>query len=496
MNLKIEAKKSGVFLCLLMLFLFSFQCVALGAEEVDWTDVDMAKYLISRGSLYDIGDNIKTVQTIEEIMAELQKADKYARYYTEEELQYTSDSNQGSKFGIGVNLQERDGQLIISGFIEGKPAENSGLQIGDILLKVAGVELKDKPIEAVSYYISQNMADKVEVVVLRDGKELTFRVEPAIIETDSVAYGMVENKIGYIQIIEFTYRTPDEFGAALKSLRADGAQCFLLDLRGCPGGVLEGVVGVAGYLIPESPLVFTRERDGRESYYRCHGEVTDLPYVVLVDGNTASAAELLSGSIQDAKASVIIGSKTYGKGLVQGTYKLPSGAGIRLTVSKYYTRNYQDIDAQKGITPDIIEASIPKQNEIAFGILRNYVQYGDSISLTLGSAVMKSANGSTNLDQAIYTKDDRAMVPLRQVVTALGGTVYSVEDTIYVLANGNQLEINSGNGTISFRGKTIAMPVEVRGGTTIISVQVLQELLGYDVVFYPNNDSIVIQPVK
>lgn len=491
-----EKRKSGLFLCLLLFFLLAFQSIAFAAEEVEWTDLDMAKYLVSLGSLYDVGGKITKVQTVEEIMTELEKVDKYAAYYTEEEFQYVSDSNQGSKFGIGVHIQEKDGKIVITGFIEGKPAEKSGLMVGDVVTKIAGVDLTDKPIEAVSYYIGQNLADKVEVVVLRDGKELTFWVEPTIVETDSVAYGMIENKIGYIQIVEFTQRTPEEFEAALKAIKEKGAQCFLLDLRSCPGGVLEGVVGVAGYLMPESPLVFTRERSGRESYYRCHGQVTDMPYVVLVNERTASAAELLSGSIQDAKTSVVIGSKTYGKGLVQGTYRLPSGAGLKLTVAKYYTKNYQDIDAQKGIIPDIAADTVEKQNEVALNILRNHVQYGDSISLQLGSTVMKSANGNTNLDQAIYTKNDRAMVPLRQVVTALGGTVYSVEDTIYVLANGNQLEINSGDGTISFRGKSIDMPVEIKGGTTVISIQVLQELLGYDVAFYPQNDSIVIQPGK
>ena len=493
MNFKKEMRKGSVFLSLLILFLVAFQSFAFAAVEIEMTDADMARYLATRGSLYDIGGKINTAETVEAIMAELEKVDRYAKYYTEEEFQFMSDTNQGSKFGIGINIQEVDGQIVVVGFIPGKPAETSGMQVGDVLLKVAGMDLKDKPVESVSYYITQNITDKVEVVVLRDGKELTFYVEPAIVETDSLTYGMIEHKIGYIRIVEFTYRTPEEFEAALKDLKSHGAECFLLDLRSCPGGVLEGVIGVAGYLIPESPLVFIRERDGREDYYRCQGQVTDMPYVVLVNGSTASAAELLSGSIQDAKTSVVIGTKTFGKGLVQGTYKLPSGAGLKLTVAKYYTKNYQDIDAQKGINPDIVEDDVEKQNEIALNILRNHVTYGDSVIFTLGSAVMQSAGGASHLSQAVYTKDDRAMLPLRQTVETLGGTVYSVNDTIYVLANGNQLEINSKSGAISFRGKIIDLPVEFRGCATMVSTQILTELLGYDVTFYPNNDSIVVQ---
>lgn len=485
--------KNKIFICLLALFLFASQSVALAAVEVEWTDADMVRYLVSKGSLYDIGGKVTSLNTVEEIVTELEKVDRYACYYTQEEFRYFTDSNQGSKFGIGVNIQETNGQIVIVGFIPGKPAESSGMKVGDILLRVAGVDLKDKPVEAVSYYISRNIADTVEVVVQRGKEQLTFQVPPAIIETDSVAYGLLENKIGYIRILEFTYRTPQEFETALKELKNKGAQCFLLDLRSCPGGVLEGVIGVAGYLIPESPFVFTRGRAGADDYYRCSGQVTDLPYVVLVNSSTASAAELLSGSVQDAKTAVIIGTKTFGKGLVQSTYPLPSGAGLKLTVSKYYTRNYQDIDAQKGITPDIIEPTVAKQNEIALNILRNHVTYGDSVTLVLGSAAMQSANGKTMLTQPIYTREERAMLPLRQVVEALGGTVYSVGDTIYVLANGNQLEIDSGNGAISFRGERIQLPVEFRSGVTMVSSQVLVELLNYEVVFYPNNQSISIQ---
>lgn len=484
--------KLSISVLLLLLFLFCWQGVAFGLDSTNMTDLEMAKYLVGQGSLYDV-ENVLTYSSVEEVMAALKKVDKYAQYYTEEELKYTSDSNHGSKFGIGVRIQEQDGNLVIVGFIEGKPAEKSGLAIGDVLLKVAGADLKDKPVEAVSYYIEQNMADEIPVVILRDGKEMTFYVAPTEVEIDSVAYGMIEDKIGYIQIVQFTARTPQEFEHAVTELKKQGMQCFMLDLRSCPGGVLDGVVAVSGYLIPESPFVFIQEKNGREYYYRSHGQVIDMPFVVLVNENTASAAELLSGSIQDVGNSVIIGTKTYGKGLVQGIYPLPSGAGIKLTVSKYFTRNYQDIDAQKGITPDIVENSVERQNEIALNILRKHAQYGNEIRLTLGSSVMKTASGEYQLDYPVYTKDDRAMLPLRQMVEALGGTVYSVEDTIYVLANGKQIEINSGTGDILFRGNIIELPVEFPNGVTTVSVRLFTELLGYDVTFYDYNDSIVIQ---
>lgn len=488
----IEKKRVPCLLLLVAILVLAFSNFAAAAEVVEMDDLDMAKLLASQASLYDLEHNVLTYDSVEAIMAELEKVDKYARYYTPEEYQYMTDSNNGSKFGIGINIQEQEGKLVITGFIEGKPAEKSGLRIGDVLVKIGDVDLKDKPIEAVSYYIGQNIADQIPVVVLRDGKEMTFYVAPAIIETDSVYYGMIENKIGCIQIAQFTERTPLEFGEALKELKQQGMQCFVLDLRSCPGGTLDGVIDVAGYLIPESPFVFIQEKDGWEYYYRCRGDLVEFPFVVLVNENTASAAELLSGSIQDTGNSVVIGTQTYGKGLVQGTYKLPSGAGIKLTTSKYFTRNYQDIDKQKGINPDIVESDVARQNEIALNILRNHVQYGNSITVSLGSRVMKTAAGETTLDYPIYTKDDRAMLPLRQVVEALGGIVYSVDDTIYVQANGKNLEIKQ-DGTILFNRNVIDLPVEFPNGVTTVSVRVLTELLGYNVTFYGYNDSISIQ---
>ena len=164
---------------------------------------------------------------------------------------------------------------------------------------------------------------------------------------------MIDERIGYLQISEFYNVTPGQFDQALAELRDQGAKGLIIDLRGNPGGTVTAVTEIAGRMLPEGLVFYMEEKDGKRTEYTCRGADFDMPLVVLVDGYSASASEILSGAIQDAGIGTIVGTQTFGKGIVQNIYPLDDGTAIKLTVAKYFTRNGQDIH-KVGITPDVV----------------------------------------------------------------------------------------------------------------------------------------------
>ena len=174
-----------------------------------------------------------------------------------------------------------------------------------------------------------------------------------IINAPTVNSEMIDERIGYLQISEFYNVTPGQFDQALAELRDQGAKGLIIDLRGNPGGTVTAVTEIAGRMLPEGLVFYMEEKDGKRTEYTCRGADFDMPLVVLVDGYSASASEILSGAIQDAGIGTIVGTQTFGKGIVQNIYPLDDGTAIKLTVAKYFTRNGQDIH-KVGITPDVV----------------------------------------------------------------------------------------------------------------------------------------------
>ncbi len=287
--------------------------------------------------------------------------DPYAAYYTPEEWISMQQETQGIYYGIGAYLQKDADTLYprITGIIKNTPAEETGLLEDDIIIEVGGEDVYDMELTDVVARIKGEEGTKVHLVVVRGyltskQEELEFDVERRRVETPTVEYEMMDGDIAYIQIAEFDSVTVEQFEEALTSAKAANAKGLVLDLRSNPGGSVGAVVRIARMLLPAGRIVYTVDKYGHEESYDCDGSnEIDIPMVVLINGNSASAAEILAGAIKDYGVGTLLGTQTFGKGIVQQIFTLSDGSAMKLTVSHYYTPLGNDIH-KVGIEPDQI----------------------------------------------------------------------------------------------------------------------------------------------
>ena len=279
--------------------------------------------------------------------------DKYTQYFTQKEYEEFSRQYLDSYSGIGVAIQaDEEGRIVITRIIEDSPAEEAGLLAGDVILTVDG----EKPagIDETSERIRGEQGTAVDLVIDRDGEELSFTIYRAEVTDKSVFYEPMfkEDGVGYIQIQMFRDGTADEFEAAVRNLKDAGCDKIIIDLRGNSGGVLQDAVDLADQLLPACKIITVRDHDGEEDVFNSDGSKLDIEYVLLVDGNSASASEILAGAVKDNKGGVLLGTKTYGKGVIQSLYRLRDGSVIKLTTEEYILPSGNSIDGV-GIEPDI-----------------------------------------------------------------------------------------------------------------------------------------------
>ena len=283
--------------------------------------------------------------------------DPYSTYYSQEEIQEVMEESEGIYYGIGayVSFDTEKDVAVISGIISGTPAEEAGLQADDIIYKVDGVETLGMSTNDVVSLIRGEEHTKVIVTVIREGEDdfLDIEVERRKIESPTVNYEMKEGDIGYIQITEFDDVTTDQFTEAMAVLKGQGMKGLILDLRSNGGGNFSTCVDIAQQLLPEGLIVYTEDKYGKREEYYCDGKREfDKPLVVLVNGYTASASEILTGAIKDYGIGKVMGTTTFGKGIVQAILSLKDGSAVKVTISKYFTPSGQNIH-EIGIEPDI-----------------------------------------------------------------------------------------------------------------------------------------------
>lgn len=283
--------------------------------------------------------------------------DPYSVYYTEEEWEDMMRDTEGIYYGIGayVSLDERTGCGKISGIIDNTPAQEAGLRENDLIYSIDGEMVQGLELSEIVSRIKGEEGTKVHLTIYREGEDgyLEMDVTRREIESPTVDYEMLDNNIGYIQITEFDEVTYDQFLDAMAVIRAQNAKGLILDLRSNPGGSLSVVVDIARQILPEGLIVYTEDRSGERTEYSCDGShELNIPLVVLVNGNSASASEILAGAVKDYGKGTLIGTTTFGKGIVQRILPLSDGTALKLTVSAYYTPKGNNIH-NIGIEPDI-----------------------------------------------------------------------------------------------------------------------------------------------
>lgn len=282
--------------------------------------------------------------------------DPYSVYYSAEDLEQFQQQTEGIYYGIGAYIGKDEGTGLpkISGVIENTPAQESGLQYGDIIVEVEGNSIQGLDNTEVVQLIKGEEGTTVNITIFREGEAdyLYFDVERRKIESPTVDQEMFDGGIGYIRIKEFDDITLDQFTEALAVCKGSDMTGLILDLRDNPGGNLTTVTEIARMLLPKGIIVYTQDKNGERVEYTCDGKnELKIPMVVLVNGGSASASEILAGAIKDYGKGTLLGTTTFGKGIVQKVIGLTDGSAIKVTVSNYYTPNGNNIH-KIGIEPD------------------------------------------------------------------------------------------------------------------------------------------------
>ena len=288
--------------------------------------------------------------------------DPYTYYLSADSLAEQVEKNSGHFVGIGVEIYAGDdGYIVVSSVTPGGPAEAAGILAEDKITEGDGESITGKTAADVSALVKGEEGTDVTLTIFREstGEVLEKTVTRQDIQVQTVSWRMMDDNIGYISIMNFRENTYNQFKEALDTLEAEGMEKLVLDLRNNTGGLVKSAHEIGEELLPEGIMVYTMDKEGNREDTLCDDVYNDVPMVVLVNGNSASAAEILAGAIQDTGRGELIGTTTFGKGLVQRLFTLPDGSGLNVTIQKYYTPNGTSIHGV-GITPDY-EVELPEE---------------------------------------------------------------------------------------------------------------------------------------
>lgn len=338
-----------------------------------WDDEDVTKKVdeiqayIDMYYYFDTDDAAREEAIYDGIMEGL--GDPYSVYYTAEEFADLMETNSGEYYGVGaVVTQSADMTISVVRPIPGSPAEEAGIMAEDIIVQVDDMEIVDQELSLVVEKIKGTDGTTAYIKVYRPSINdyLEFDVERRLVENVSVYYEMLDNNIGYVQVQQFYENTADEFTDAIENLESQGADSLIIDMRDNPGGLLNAVVDICSYIIDDGNILTTKDKNGSviAKYDDNNKHSLDMPMVVLINGNSASASEVFAGAMKDTEKAVLVGTTSFGKGIVQSVMPLSDGTAIKLTIAKYFTPAGNDIH-ELGIEPDyVVELPDGKQNAV------------------------------------------------------------------------------------------------------------------------------------
>lgn len=318
--------------------------------------VDEIYGLLQENFLYDINDEDLRDGMYQGLMNAL--GDPYSTYYNEEAFNSFEQSTTGKYYGIGVSVSQNisTGIITLVKPFKGAPGYEAGVLPNDIFYAVNGVEVTGMDLSEVVAMIKGEEGTTVQLTVVREGEEdyIVLDVERRQVEVPTVEIELLDNQIGYMSVSGFEGVTASQFYNGIAQLSSEGMKALVIDLRNNPGGRLDVVVSMLDMILPEGILVYTEDKDGNRANeeYSNAQTILDVPLAVLVNGQSASASEIFAGDVQDFGAGIIVGTQTFGKGIVQTVYPLDENTAVKMTVSSYYTHAGRNIHGV-GITPDI-----------------------------------------------------------------------------------------------------------------------------------------------
>lgn len=284
--------------------------------------------------------------------------DPYTTYMTVSETNERIMQNEGTYRGIGVVLSQNTetGELTITRCYADSPAEAAGVKGGDILYQIDGNLVSDMELSEVTDYIKNAGEEGIVLTLIREGEQeyLNITVVPGAIQSEMVQSRMLGDGIGYLAIYDFTETTYEQFHTQIEELKEEGMTGMIVDLRNNTGGLMTSVTDILDSILPEGVMVYTMDKEGnRKDYYSSGKTPLEMPMVVLVNEYTASASEIFAGAVRDYDMAQLVGTKTYGKGVVQSTFYLKDGSAVKLTSASYYTPNGTNINGT-GLEPDVV----------------------------------------------------------------------------------------------------------------------------------------------
>ena len=326
-------------------------------SDVD-NKIDYINQLIDDHFYFETGDEKEREEYLYKGLVE-SLDDPYSTYYSAEEYVEMMTTSTGSYEGICVSIQQdpETKVLTIMRVFQGSGAEEAGVLTNDRIIAVDGRELNGEDVSEVVTWIRGTPGTTVNVRFYRPStkEELEFTIERRKIDNSTVSYSMKDNKIGYIEVTEFYEATAEQFSMAVDDLQAQGMQGLIIDLRNNPGGYVRTAVDMCDRIITDGIIVYTKDKNDNiiEQYEAVDNQSLDLPIIILVNRNSASASEIFAGCLKDYGKARLVGTTTFGKGIVQQVIPLEDGSAVKLTIAKYFTPNGNDIH-KIGIEPDVV----------------------------------------------------------------------------------------------------------------------------------------------
>lgn len=445
-----------VFSSLLALALLNVGAPAVLGATTD--QVEEVRELLEQYHLSKPNEEALTDKEIEAMVQTLD--DPYTQYFDNEQWESFNSALEQTFVGIGIVMVEEDGSVYVEDVISDSPAEAAGVQPGDLLVGSDGKSFKGKSIEDIQKELLGEANTVVGLSVSRGGKALKFKITRQKVQIPVVTTKLLENGVGYLALSGFTLDAGTKVKNELEKLEKNGLTSLILDLRNNGGGYVDAAQEIAGMFVEKGVLAHMRDRDGVDHPLDISGSVKPYSVVVLVNGNSASASELLSGALQDYGVAKLVGTKTYGKGVVQSLIPVQSGGMLKVTIQEYYTPTGKKVD-KVGLKPNLVLNGTAQQFIGAFRLAG-----GQKLSLTASKGIV-TINGVRMAQPDAAMKDKTVWyVDLKLASSLIGAKLtYDSKNHAYTLAKGNKIQ------TI----KTGDSHLRIKDGQSSIDVRLLKK---------------------